>query len=175
MTSLYDSETSPDKVGGYQLALQAGVIKLPPTDPPHMIAGISAVDAFWIFIVSMVLTGALWWMLVNALNTYAGLTGVWRLVMIVPGITWFLGVLWALRQVGHRLYAELAAGYVTLPLLTGGFSIGDGRAFGLSRVRGPWNFKGVWNLDRCGNVRSAPDRSVWAPPRPRPRAQSAVS
>lgn len=159
-----EDETPPNEVSGFSDAVALGIVGQVPLEPPSLIPGVSAVKAFWLFIATVVVSTGLVIASAHALDGIISSedTGL-RLLIAVPGVLWFLAMLWGLRRVGYRLYTELAAGYATFRPLTAGFRVGDGRGFGLANLRGPWDFRGVWALDSTGRVVTPPDRSVLAP------------
>ena len=76
----------------------------------------------------------------------------------------FLGLYRFWLRVGARQLEELREGYTTLTLMFGGFRMGALRRWKGSGHRPPWDYGGVWLLNRAGEpVEGAPDRSVLPP------------
>lgn len=85
--------------------------------------------------------------------------------MLGPGLLAFwLIVFRFLKAVGVRNTMELERGYTTLTFTFGGFGWRESRRWKQTGHRTPWDYRGIWTLDRTGStVVSPPDRNVDPP------------
>lgn len=142
---------APREVPGYRQAVEAGIVRLPPADePPIPLPGISGA---WRTTITM-------W---GPLVVFAVAMGVFASAGIM---IWLLGVYaailaafpWARRWCEQRNLEELAAGYITMPVMRR-YTARSSAQLGLPA----WNYAGTWAFTRRGVIKWAPDPSVDAP------------
>lgn len=138
------AEQPPRTVPGYRSAVASGLVTLPPELAPKALPGIPAnvlslsdVFGFGLF-------------LLLAMSRLLPTPALIALFACLFGWVFISG-----RLTVRRRDAELAAGYITLPVAQ--------VAKGESSNRELWDFRGTWQLRWNGEVLRAPDRSLDAP------------
>jgi len=138
-------ERPPRMCDGYRAALDAGLVRLPPSAPPTALPGLAAtLHAKVLFIGVGVL-----FLLIVPMSTIGGTPAV----MVLAGLlaAWFFGFP---RLLERRKWQELDAGYITLPIAES--SRGESTA-------PRWDYRGTWQLTANGEVKAAPDPNLDAP------------
>jgi hypothetical protein len=156
----------PTLVEEYESYRRSGAISdVPTTEPPERLPGKTAGElALW-WVGSLIASMALVALLVDVFSK-SDLPAVMRaLSVLVIGVGALVAFarLWAM--VGRKNVAELRAGYTTLTLMFGTFWIGSGpRRWRGTGHRAPWDYAGVWVLDRSGRRVIQPPDTEREPP-----------
>lgn len=142
---------TPREVPGYRHAIETGVARLPsPLEPPTPLPGISGA---WR---TTITTWSPWIVFTLAIATFAPrgmgiwIFGVWAAVLAVAPL--------ARRWCERRKMDELAAGYITLPVIER-YPGRNSASWGLPA----WNYTGTWAFTRSGAIKWAPDPTVDPP------------
>lgn len=147
----------PSEVPGYAEAGTAGLLPGVPSTPPRLMVVPTAQAALRTFIATFFGGGLTAILFGKVLGWVGAPDGAIMVVVGLGGTLLLVLILRLLARIGDQLVAEIRHGYTTLENFSGGFWTGQGHTDVFGRVRGKWDFRGLWLLDgKTGAVRRPP-------------------
>ena len=161
-----EDEIHPQLVTGYNDAAARGITPRVLPEPPKLIPGLTAVQRLWIVALAIGISAVLLVALVQLLDKLISLSTWYRPTIGLPGVLWFLAMIYGLHRVGDHAYREFKAGYTTIKGIF--FYVGNGHKYyskgGMrAGVLKPSDMRGLWHLDSKGEVLAQPDFTITPP------------
>lgn len=155
----------PRDVDGFAHAASMGLLPSVPSSPPTPASGVLVPSAHQVFTTGLTkflaVTGIYVLFVFGALSRLELPSGVVLAILIASGAGWFLLMLRTFDRPGRRMLDEVVHGYTTNDAGWPNYFISSEHSWGESGA--PWDFAGVWTLDRKFAVRGVPDRHVDPP------------
>ncbi len=155
----------PRDVGGFSHAASQGLLPSVPSMPPTFERGVLLPSARGILRTGMArffsVTGIYVLVVFGGLPRWTLPSGVVVLTLLTLGTGWFVLMLRTLERPGQRALDEILHGYCTLDSNGPNYSRSSEHSWGEGGP--PWDYSGVWLLDRKFAVRSCPNLQIDPP------------